>query len=472
MIYSRENHFVTTLYLSFHFLHVESVVELDPVPVPRNAAIVNSSDSTDKTEQQQTVVRRTTDTDILLRKVSDTLSNSLKPELRAATNKTEELSGQENGSVRSEEAPVDEISAQTSDKGNASPTAFNVTGTTNTTINSSLHQDTSDYVSATEDLSLSEWEYQLPKPPSAFRDSNASESDVCDATALPSVSTAEQMMINGSEEEVAKEIKPLSPKTIEVIVKEEPKKEDKSTTKVTKADRKSKVEIKLLKDENTSNLRKEVISELTGKIENQTLSRANSKDGESKRAMDNVSTPKIAPVVNTLSNFTITTYSREKPLNIFDEDSQRTTSSNAGQIAEETRRFNNVTRTPITRSQSIGREESNRQNIVESNGGISITLRGNEEANGKLRRTQTYLSTTYNQPKNSTWVNESKEKCVMNGKSNQNSSNKSAANAESDVPRANEKFARWRENILKKQENTSEEKQLQSLQVHLILGFF
>ena len=34
-------------------------------------------------------------------------------------------------------------------------------------------QDTSDYVSASgEDLSIGDWEYQIPAPPSAFRDDN------------------------------------------------------------------------------------------------------------------------------------------------------------------------------------------------------------------------------------------------------------------------------------------------------------
>ena len=46
------------------------------------------------------------------------------------------------------------------------------TSASNLTINS--QQDTSDYVSTLEeDLSIVEWEYQLPAPPSAFRD-NAS----------------------------------------------------------------------------------------------------------------------------------------------------------------------------------------------------------------------------------------------------------------------------------------------------------
>ncbi|XP_028981751.1 uncharacterized protein LOC107035734 isoform X1 [Diachasma alloeum] len=191
----------------------------------------------------------------------------------------------------------------------------------NQTLNS--QHDTSDYVSASgEDLSGTDWEYQLPDPPSAFRDSSS-----------PAPSGYETITL-GSVEAFKEPIAIIDPPTtLEPPPTPQPPKSQKNPPPAPEKPRKASPPSSRpplgpqLSQESRHNdisldLKKDIISELETKIESGLMAL---KIPEDSKKIVNKSSPRLAPVDNTLSNFTITTYSNQKSPNIYEspEDSDK-----------------------------------------------------------------------------------------------------------------------------------------------------
>ncbi|KAK0096063.1 hypothetical protein PV326_006608 [Microctonus aethiopoides] len=273
-----------------------------------------------------------TETDLLLQKVSTTLAN------------VSPISERLSQDVPSNEVNHVEKMDRVNSKADKAP-AHDETGldsTPNMTLNS--QQDTSDYVSATgEDLSATDWEYQLPDPPSAFRDNIAPDHDDYETITLRSVDAFKEpivTIINSTEKDFNRQVnvqnepehlmQPDTKTTIPAIIT--------TTSTMThlineKCDEKN-INIKEIngdmntprlslenhKKDSNNELKKEVISELENKIENGIFNPPNRKysDEEFNQSCVDKLAPNIAPIENTLPNFTITTYPRQKNLNIYD----------------------------------------------------------------------------------------------------------------------------------------------------------
>uniref|UniRef100_V9IA30 Cobl-like 1 n=1 Tax=Apis cerana TaxID=7461 RepID=V9IA30_APICE len=241
------------------------------------------------------------ETDVLLQKVFDTLSNSvsLPDEISVAPAKTK---------LKSKD--ISKETEQKNKKNAEYPNDLNMnTSTSNLTINS--QQDTSDYVSTLEeDLSIVEWEYQLPAPPSAFRDNASPVFDNFEA-----ITPISESLIDTKTEKTIQTSKNKNLKNIIGKKERQKNKEQLSENEV----KKSNSQEKLNKEQKSeSNIKKEVIYELKNKIG---ILPQSVNDVDSKK-ISNSSTSKIAPIDITLSNFTITTYSKQKNLNIFEEIEQ------------------------------------------------------------------------------------------------------------------------------------------------------
>ncbi|CAK9818252.1 Cordon-bleu protein-like 1 [Anthophora plagiata] len=414
------------------------------------------------------------ETVVLLQKVSDTLSNSLpvsssneipisaaetKPKL---TNASKEID-QKNGNI------------------NESPDRFTEsTSTPNLTVNS--QQDTSDYVSAAdEDLSVAEWEYQLPAPPSAFRDSASPVFDNFEAI----TPTPESFR----DSEVQKPIETSNctnhKSALEKVKKQENK--EQVAEKEVKEEAPQEKTFKFQKLE--LGLKKEVINELENKIEfenkRSTLPQT-TKDADSRRASNNPSTPKIAPIDNTLSNFTITTYSKQKSLNIFEEVQGQSQGKNSDarfikSFATLSRNRNNLDESEDKASKDCSVEtlqEKKKVNAVEENVNDrklepkiqSQTMQRWQSSNEKsnIQRSKSYMSVCGKSNLQKNKVQE--EENVKNGRNLEMDdvgmkNATSIGNLNTIAPKNHEKFSQWRENILKRQENPTKEKQLQSIQV-------
>ncbi|XP_076684153.1 uncharacterized protein LOC143377105 isoform X3 [Andrena cerasifolii] len=394
-------------------------------------------------------------TDVLLQKVSDTLSNSLpvsppservqKPEASSVSKKTEPSA----------------MKKSVNQQGNDFQDGVIVsTSTPNLTVNS--QQDTSDYVSAAdEDLSIADWEYQLPAPPSAFRDT-ASPSFESFEEVAESPESFEDPEIKGQVEALHREPKDSSAKAPE---RQEPEK------------RTQEKPYRQLRSE--CSLKKEVICELENRIS--TLPQG-AKDSDSRRSSDNSSTPKVAPVDNPLSNFTITTYSRQKNLNIFEEVEEQSRRKNADD------RFVKSFAT-LSRNRSNSDELEDRGSKEFNAGTLQGKRRVNAEDEGKKLepKTQTDTSQRWQAGNEKGNVQRSKsyasvcdkpepqrdppQEGVRNGGHAEEAKDAGVKKATSitslnaTAPTGNERFSQWREKILKRQEEPTKEKQLQSLQV-------
>ncbi|XP_044018466.1 GATA zinc finger domain-containing protein 14-like isoform X3 [Aphidius gifuensis] len=223
-------------------------------------------------------------TDILLQKVSTTLATTVVPSANNHDDNDDNLISSSKKSNKTNDVMIDK------DK---------ICETSNSTFNS--QQDTSDYVSATgEDLSGTDWEYQLPDPPSAFRDNSSPDSYGYDTITLGSVEAFKEpiIIIDKKDEKLKNEVKE--------IVNE--KSEIKSIVLTQNVDKKC-------HKQTDDMLRKNIIMELETKIENNCLNQNKINDCQSK--IDDNKISNISPVDNTLSNFTITTYSKQKNNNIF-----------------------------------------------------------------------------------------------------------------------------------------------------------
>uniref|UniRef100_V9IA10 Cobl-like 1 n=1 Tax=Apis cerana TaxID=7461 RepID=V9IA10_APICE len=265
-----------------------------------------NTDSKDVVEEKSCITMGSSDTDlsetdVLLQKVFDTLSNSvsLPDEISVAPAKTK---------LKSKD--ISKETEQKNKKNAEYPNDLNMnTSTSNLTINS--QQDTSDYVSTLEeDLSIVEWEYQLPAPPSAFRDNASPVFDNFEA-----ITPISESLIDTKTEKTIQTSKNKNLKNIIGKKERQKNKEQLSENEV----KKSNSQEKLNKEQKSeSNIKKEVIYELKNKIG---ILPQSVNDVDSKK-ISNSSTSKIAPIDITLSNFTITTYSKQKNLNIFEEIEQ------------------------------------------------------------------------------------------------------------------------------------------------------
>ncbi|KAK9305573.1 hypothetical protein QLX08_003366 [Tetragonisca angustula] len=379
------------------------------------------------------------ETDVLLQKVSDTLSNSL------PSNQTPVLPAE----TKSEPLDVSKKTDEKSNKNVEYPKGFNVnTSSPNLTVNS--QQDTSDYVSAAdEDLSVTDWEYQLPAPPSAFRDPGSPVFDNFEMIppspeSFRGAETNTELISNPSEKDRKK-------------ITEKIDRQGKDTTPM-KSFKQSKLE---------SGMRKEVICELENKI-----GALPQKDVVDSRRPSNPSTPKIAPVDNTLSNFTITTYSKQKNLNIFEEVEQ----------SRENQRFVKSFAT-LSRNRSNSNED---KDLKEFSVGVSQgkrnTTPGEDQLNEKklepkirtesLRRWQSGNEKS-NIQRSKSYVSVC-DKPNFRGNMHEDESVKNEKNLEMDDVGMNKTTSinnlnaptktneKWRDNILKR---PTKEKQLQSVQV-------
>ena len=375
---------------------------------------------------------------MLLQKVSDTLSNSL------PSNQTPVLPAE----TKSEPLDVSKKTDEKSNKNVEYPKGFNVnTSSPNLTVNS--QQDTSDYVSAAdEDLSVTDWEYQLPAPPSAFRDPGSPVFDNFEMIppspeSFRGAETNTELISNPSEKDRKK-------------ITEKIDRQGKDTTPM-KSFKQPKLE---------SGMRKEVICELENKI-----GALPQKDVDSRRP-SNPSTPKIAPVDNTLSNFTITTYSKQKNLNIFEEVEQsRENQRFVKSFATLSRNRSNSNEDKDLKEFSVGVSQGKRNTtpgedqLNEKKLEPKIrteSLRrwqsGNEKSN--IQRSKSYVSVC---DKPNFRGNMHEDESVKNEKNLEMDDvgmNKTTSISNLNAPtKTNEK---WRDNILKR---PTKEKQLQSVQV-------
>ncbi|XP_043466045.1 protein cordon-bleu isoform X5 [Leptopilina heterotoma] len=467
-------------------LNHEPVVTSANKPVVANAKVVKRDSPA-----------RLSETDILLQKVSDTLSSALPPtppptpleSLEVSRIVDLEISKKEPKKqktiVESQKSTCPSEEKQSSSKDHISEKSIIGTSSPDVTVNS--QQDTSDYVSASgEDLSLPDWEYQLPAPPTAFRDVETSsivisESDCPQKQEIipPPISTDQtDSTLNFPQNQKFKSIE----KSPENLKTEIPSKMENKTRQISPEAYKSELNLEL---------KREMISELESKIE------IRSQQPQAKHEIEDVSTPNIAPVDNTLSNFTFTTYARQKSLNIFDEIEEQSVplvkTSNEKSRATLTLQRNEeskdrmahkpidvTTKVFISRTQSIERvttplDSELRRPEYKTNqqGNLNRrqSLKSEIDKPVTVYRSKSYITLTSNEKYKGHSNEEENEKITLEEESEKTTTSSniqkatSVTNLNQDMTRSNEKFSQWRDNILKRQEEPTKEKQLQSLQV-------
>ncbi|XP_017759005.1 PREDICTED: uncharacterized protein LOC108549933 isoform X4 [Eufriesea mexicana] len=394
------------------------------------------------------------ETDVLLQKVSDTLSNSLPVSSPNEIQDSPVNTKLELANFSQETNQKNKKNAEYTNDSNMN------TSTTNLTVNS--QQDTSDYISAAdEDLSVTEWEYQLPAPPSAFRDSS---SPVFDNFEM--ITPSPESFRDSETKEI---VETLNNKDLKNILEKIERQESKDQVQESEVRKEQKEKLYQQRKPDLI-MKKEVIYELENKIG--TLPQA-AKDVDSRKAA-NLSIPKIAPVDNTLSNFTITTYSKQKNLNIFDEVQEQSRGKNCDErfiksfaTLSRNKRSLNDNEDKNSKELSVGAHKLNSKKLepkiqVES---IQRCPSGNEKSN--IQRSKSYISIG---DKLNYQGNVYEDQVIKTGKNLEmdDAGMKKAtsiSNLNIITPKNNEQFSQWRDNILKRQENPTKEKQLQSLQV-------
>ncbi|XP_023248557.1 uncharacterized protein LOC106638249 isoform X2 [Copidosoma floridanum] len=438
-----------------------------------------------------------TDTDILLQKVSDTLSQALVPPSPSPTSEDREDGAGPplafGGELQKQKKQPKHASLDAKPKAHDKSTAKSIVRTeadeeeeqlgdgSAQNLTAASQQDTSDYVSASgEDLSIGDWEYQIPAPPSAFRDDSDAE------PAAPSAKSS-----GNKKDSISIEAEIHQPKQTAVKKSAPPKEAVKKiepslvTDSVDFAQPKPPKPIiphqQLLSNDATEQKKAEVISELETKISS---GKPVAVPVEATR--DYSYAPKIAPVENNLANFTITTYSRQRSLDIFEPVEQSPPPSM--QIEHTEARILGTFAT-LTRGKNItdyNEDRSARASTLKntlSMERVSMPLVDDRakfaERHEVLRdkpvhRSKSYIVLASNEKfQNRTGDQETSRDEKKIGERPSVESNgelprkyTSLANVNTtndDLPRK-EKFSQWRENILKRQEDPSPEKQLQSLQ--------
>ncbi|XP_033223408.1 protein cordon-bleu isoform X4 [Belonocnema kinseyi] len=449
---------------------------------------------------------RLSETDILLRKVSDTLSSALPPTPPPTPLESWEAS-QKNLKIQEKEIKLEtkvpekfqqvDCLLEIKQVVNKNQTLENSTSEANlpdATVNS--QQDTSDYVSASgEDLSLPDWEYQLPAPPSAFRDVEASTYGGCDTITLKSVDAFKESGSMDQTDFTARLETTHKPET-KVAKAESDVRPEKSQQK--KPSRQ--ISLDIYKADVNLELKREIISELESKIETRSHQFNSKEDFDARRASEEAATLNIAPVDNTLSNFTFTTYSRQKSVNIFDELEEsvpivkssndrvktsatlarsQTLSEGVKDIRPQLSRgcpADAPTKGFISRGQSIDRVAPSDLELRSS--GHLANLQENLNRRQSLKndvakpvavyRSKSYITLASNDKYKGLIKEEENGRDVVSREEGNEGLVKKATsvtNLIQEMPRSNEKFSQWRDNILKRQEEPTKEKQLQSLQV-------
>lgn len=367
-------------------------------------------------------------------------------------------------------------------------------------------ENTSDYVSAmSEDLSISDWEYQLPAPPSAFRDSHSPVFDECDTVTLgsveafkePSGSPVPDTTDNNKNIEPTKnllnsfeanfELQKASSEKTDLVPEEEI---DKSIASKSV----EQTSVVFHKKNADPDLRREIISELENKIETGTLTQTINRDFDRKN-MNSLSAPKIAPVDNTLSNFTITTYTKQNSIDIFEDFAEsndyernsddrfiKTFATLSRSKAESNDKKNTTKNMHLINNMSHDKkmtksEESHALNFdcetepkYYNQNELGHRLQSlNEKTNEKtnIQRSKSYISISSNAKYQTEVQKIGERKHEPQGEQEIIDVRKSTSitDLSADVLRGNEKFSQWRDNMLKHQKEPSKEKQLQSLQV-------
>ncbi|CAB0042732.1 unnamed protein product [Trichogramma brassicae] len=398
-------------------------------------------------------------------------------------------------------------------------------------------QDTSDY--GGEDLGVSDWDYQIPAPPSEFRDDDQDSITTAGKDSLKDELQPELM--KGPEQSIAIEAevhqrtpspplpappRPVMPETqspqIDSTTNDSmsepaaPSKPPTTTTTTAAATAATAVITEEIK-------KAEVISELETKITT-TKQQGKSISGTSTimaEKSNEESAPKIAPVENSLSNFTITTYGRQKSLDIFEPvvetaPSSRTISafatlqrgrSNALDFAEERKKKSNTIGGMKSAQSSIDivaaaaapletKKKESIESIDSASKMIDETVQEKpqqQQQSVTVNRSKSYVSLSSNEKfqnrvddfEQQSLEDEPREKkqvemddSVIDGPTKKiqdvvAASGNAAAAATTTTTTAgcenmskHERFSQWRENMLKKTEiASSPEAQLQSLQV-------
>lgn len=378
------------------------------------------------------------------------------------------------------------------------------TSTPNMTATGS-QENTSDYVSAmSEDLSISDWEYQLPAPPSAFRDSHSPVFDEYDTVTLGSVEAFKESLgnpvpklvdaaDNSKNIESTKNLLNSSEANFEF-----PKALSEKTDLVLEAEIDQPIVSKSVeqtfvvshKKKADPDLRREIISELENKIETGTLTQTINRDLDRKN-INSLSAPKIAPVDNTLSNFTITTYTKQNNIDIFEEFAEssgytrdsddrfiKTFATLSRSKAESNDKKNTTKNMHLINNISHDKkttksEEPNTLNLVcktepkyYTQNELAPRLQSlNEKTN--IQRSKSYISISSNAKYQTEMqkIGEKKHEPQVEQEITDVRKSTSITDLNVDVLRSNEKFSQWRDNMLKHQKEPNKEKQLQSLQV-------
>ncbi|CAL1682537.1 unnamed protein product [Lasius platythorax] len=457
-----------------------------------------------------------TKTDILLQKVSDTLSNVLPassslvsktslPFNTTASMQTNVVAILNDSTIESEPVGIKDESNEIYKSCIDLPENTLSASTPNMTAADS-QENTSDYVSAiNEDLSISDWKYQLPTPPSAFRDSYSPIFDDYDTITLGSVKAFKEPLVspvselanatpkdnNNKNIELTKNLwnsseanfgqKVLNEKTTDdVVLDAEIDKQiiSKSVEQTSVVSHKTKA---------NPDLRKEIISELENKIETGTLAQTINKDFDRKN-MNSLSAPEIAPVDNTLSNFTITTYTKQNSLDIFEEFEESNgyaknsdnrfikgfaTLSRSNAESYDKKSMHLIDDISHDKKMTTKSEESNAINLdcktepkIRNQSELPHRLQSLNATNEKIniQRSKSHISISSN-AKYQTETQKIDERKQAELKIIGIKKSTSITDLNVDVLQGNEKFSQWRDNILKHQKEPSREKQLQSLQV-------
>ncbi|KAL2711460.1 E3 ubiquitin-protein ligase RBBP6-like isoform X4 [Vespula squamosa] len=404
---SKDIAFALNLNLTFES-QKETDVEKESGQTQRTNAVEGISD----------VERKLCDTDALLHKVSETLSSSSLASSNEETENACPAAKRSNGESRRAVAAAEEEEEEEEEE--EPPLLLE---------ERKNQQDTSDYVSALEeDSSMADWEYQLPAPPSAFRDTDSSLFDGYDTITLRSIEAFKESPVENRDDarkfDESFDFDRIEGKTTTT-----------TTTTTTDKDKSKKMESR--KTEVEAKFKKEVIPELETKIERGTLARSQ-KEPDSRKVFSGTSalTSKFAPVDNTLSNFTITTYTRQKSIDIFKEREDKSS------LGDEPSRYKKT-------------EPKISNDVVES---TRVWQSPNAKA-GIVKRSKSHAS------------------AMGKPKSSKNEADENSANVRSDVDdgddddttapreRVNDEFTRWRDNVFKRQEELTKGKELRSLQV-------
>lgn len=335
-------------------------------------------------------------TDILLQKVSDTLSGSNMSSPPPSPPPSPEDSGVEIPSFSSDDLKQP-LNTKESSK-------TNMARSVSETLVSSSNQNTSDYVSASgEDLAINDWDYQIPAPPTEFRDDietkQSEQSPRVDSTTIADVV-----------DYCAKQEQPQLSKQASLEEKQ---------------------------------LKQKVISELESKIE--------SSRGRPETTLDKIKDlviekeAKIAPADNTLANFVITTYSKQKNLDIF-EPSENCNNRILNTFATLTRNGNNRLL-----------DEEKRTNVQRSKS--YIVLSSNEKFQGKAKGKTSLHKTVEDQDDAISAING-----TILEKKFTSVTDVAAEHPMNEELAAKEKIVRWKEKANKTQDEPKTE-QLQSIQV-------